>query len=80
MWDNIPKVILKLFSGATMNNFQIDMAFKNNKKWCVILKGNIYFKGNEKFTINGLHGVIDFISWTTALYCITLWLLGRVTN
>jgi hypothetical protein len=29
--DHIPKEILKLFAGATMNNFQIEMAFKNNK-------------------------------------------------
>jgi hypothetical protein len=28
MGQNIPKVILKQFAGATMNNFQI---FKNNK-------------------------------------------------
>jgi hypothetical protein len=27
----IMEEILKLFAGATMNNFQIDMAFKNNK-------------------------------------------------
>jgi hypothetical protein len=26
--DNIPKEIRKLFAGATMNNFQIDMALK----------------------------------------------------
>jgi hypothetical protein len=31
IWDNITKEILKLFAGATMNNFQIDIAFKNNK-------------------------------------------------
>jgi hypothetical protein len=30
-WAIIPKEILKLFAGATMNNFQFDMAFKNNK-------------------------------------------------
>jgi hypothetical protein len=40
-----------------MNNFQIDMAFKNTKNY---IKGSIYFKGNEKFTINGLHGVLAF--------------------
>jgi hypothetical protein len=27
---------------------------------CDIKKGSIYFKGNEKFTINGLHGVLAF--------------------
>jgi hypothetical protein len=43
-----------------MNNFQIDMAFKNNKNECDILKVSIYFKGNEKFTIKGLHGVLAF--------------------
>jgi hypothetical protein len=29
--DNILKEILKLFAGATINNFQIDMAFKKEK-------------------------------------------------
>jgi hypothetical protein len=29
--DNTPKEILKLFAGAPMNNFQINMAFKINK-------------------------------------------------
>jgi hypothetical protein len=65
-----------------MNNFQIDIAFKNSKNdvW-YFKKGSIYFKGNEKVTINGLHAVslhfIDFISWGVLvigpLYCITLW-------
>jgi hypothetical protein len=36
-----------------MNNFQI-------KIMCDILKGSVYFKGNEKFIINGLHGVLAF--------------------
>jgi hypothetical protein len=32
---------------------------------CDLKKGSIYFKGNEKFTINGLVSLhfIDFISW-----------------
>jgi hypothetical protein len=45
-----------------MNNFQIDMAFQNIKNYDVwyVKKGNIFFKGNEKFTIYGLHGVLAF--------------------
>jgi hypothetical protein len=47
---------------------------------CDILKGSIYFKGTETFTINGEHAVslnfVDFISWGVLdngpLYCITL--------
>jgi hypothetical protein len=27
---------------------------------CDILKGSIFFIGNDKFTINGLHGVLAF--------------------
>jgi hypothetical protein len=46
----------------------------------VILKGSIYFKGNEKFTINGLHGVLAFYRFFLSrgtldngpLHCITL--------
>jgi hypothetical protein len=50
-------VILKLFTGATsMNNFQI----KNKNKNEVEVSFTSNFKVNEKFTINGLHGVLAF--------------------
>jgi hypothetical protein len=39
-----------------MNNFQIDNGFQK-KMMCDIKR---YFKGNENFTINGLHGVLAF--------------------
>jgi hypothetical protein len=43
--DNIPKEILKLFAGATMNNFQIDMAFLHFidfKSWGVLDNRPLY--------------------------------------
>jgi hypothetical protein len=59
------------------------MGIAQIKMICGILKGIIYFKGNEKVTINGLMDYmvslhfLDFIYWDVLdngpLYCITFW-------
>jgi hypothetical protein len=43
---------------------------------CDILKGSIYFKGNEQFTIKGLHGVLAFLY---NLYLGVFWIMDHYT-